>query len=264
LGTEVKSILMVILFYYCSVSAAKEVVLEEKVVDVEMQLENVKDKAKDGGGGGGPEETVSGEPIVEVKIEVEEVEVKSSKAADAVKAGVKRPLASEAMDESEGLSTYKHNWQIEESVVLLLYESVACLILFAGTKTAGEKTLKEEVEDKAGDDNNAEEEDMDEEGGEDGVNAKRRKTMSDIEALQRFMPQVELKTLETMEGGGCSHVVAIPSNSYYIPLHPVEKPVKTYPFTLDNFQDRAVMCVDNYQSVLVSAHTSAGKTVVAE
>jgi hypothetical protein len=106
-----KSIIMVILFYCCSVSAAKEVkevVLEEKVVDVEMELENVKDdKAKDGGGGGGPEETVSGEPIVEVKIEVEEVEVKSSEAAAAVKAGVKRPLASEAMDESEGLSTYK-------------------------------------------------------------------------------------------------------------------------------------------------------------
>jgi hypothetical protein len=101
---------MVILFYYCSVSAAKEVVLEEKVVDVEMQLENVKDKAKDGGGGGGgPEETVGGEPIVEVKIEVEEVEVKSSEAAAAVRAGVKRPLACEAMDESEGLSTYKHN-----------------------------------------------------------------------------------------------------------------------------------------------------------
>jgi superfamily II RNA helicase len=160
------------------------------------------------------------------------------------------------------LPTNKHNWQIEERRTAIIRER--CLILFVGTKTAGEKTVKEEVEDKAGDDNNAEEEDMDEEGGEDGVNAKRRKTMSDIEALQRFMPQVELKTLETMEGGGCSHVVAIPSNSYYIPLHPVEKPVKTYPFTLDNFQDRAVMCVDNYQSVLVSAHTSAGKTVVAE
>lgn len=100
--------------------------------------------------------------------------------------------------------------------------------------------------------------------GDKEVGSKRRKTISDIEALQRFLPQVELKTLETVEGGGCSHVVAIPSNSYYIPLHPIETPVKTYPFTLDRFQERAVTCVDNYQSVLVSAHTSAGKTAVAE
>lgn len=99
---------------------------------------------------------------------------------------------------------------------------------------------------------------------EDGVSVKRRKTMSDIEALQKYLPQVELKTLETLDGGGCSHVVAIPSNSYYIPLEPIGKPVKTYPFTLDTFQQRAVQCVDNYQSVLISAHTSAGKTVVAE
>jgi len=33
---------------------------------------------------------------------------------------------------------------------------------------------------------------------------------------------------------------------------------------LDPFQERSVLCLDNHQSVLVSAHTSAGKTVVAE
>lgn len=38
---------------------------------------------------------------------------------------------------------------------------------------------------------------------------------------------------------------------------------KQFPFTLDTFQMQAVKCVDNNQSVLVSAHTSAGKTVVA-
>ena len=36
-----------------------------------------------------------------------------------------------------------------------------------------------------------------------------------------------------------------------------------FPFTLDPFQRIAVACVQNEQSVLVSAHTSAGKTVVA-
>ncbi len=37
-----------------------------------------------------------------------------------------------------------------------------------------------------------------------------------------------------------------------------------YPFVLDPFQKEALHCIENCQSVLVSAHTSAGKTVVAE
>ena len=39
---------------------------------------------------------------------------------------------------------------------------------------------------------------------------------------------------------------------------------KVYPFELDPFQKAAIGCLDRNQSVLVSAHTSAGKTVVAE
>lgn len=39
---------------------------------------------------------------------------------------------------------------------------------------------------------------------------------------------------------------------------------KEYKFILDPFQQEALLCLDNNQSVLVSAHTSAGKTVVAE
>ena len=41
-------------------------------------------------------------------------------------------------------------------------------------------------------------------------------------------------------------------------------PAKTYPFELDTFQQKAVECLERGESVLVSAHTSAGKTVVAE
>lgn len=37
-----------------------------------------------------------------------------------------------------------------------------------------------------------------------------------------------------------------------------------YPFILDPFQKESLKCLENNQSVLVSAHTSAGKTVVAE
>ncbi|ODQ79273.1 hypothetical protein BABINDRAFT_162307 [Babjeviella inositovora NRRL Y-12698] len=62
------------------------------------------------------------------------------------------------------------------------------------------------------------------------------------------------------------HQVAVPPDYPYIPIgqHKREKDAKSYPFTLDPFQDTAVSCIDRNESVLVSAHTSAGKTVVAE
>lgn len=41
-------------------------------------------------------------------------------------------------------------------------------------------------------------------------------------------------------------------------------PAKTYPFTLDPFQAQAIKYITKNESVLVAAHTSAGKTVVAE
>ncbi|XP_071628148.1 exosome RNA helicase MTR4 isoform X2 [Temnothorax longispinosus] len=61
------------------------------------------------------------------------------------------------------------------------------------------------------------------------------------------------------------HEIAIPPNQEYVPLeHQQDKPAKEYKFILDPFQKEAILCIDNNQSVLVSAHTSAGKTVVAE
>ncbi|KAL6929733.1 ATP-dependent RNA helicase mtr4 [Hanseniaspora valbyensis] len=62
------------------------------------------------------------------------------------------------------------------------------------------------------------------------------------------------------------HQVAIPPNYNYIPIaeHVRVKEARTYPFTLDPFQDTSISCIDRNESVLVSAHTSAGKTVVAE
>lgn len=81
--------------------------------------------------------------------------------------------------------------------------------------------------------------------------------------LAEFMPQVKVKQVETVEG--CSHEVALPASDEYKPLKPrVGKAAKEYPFILDPFQREAILCIDNNQSVLVSAHTSAGKTVCAE
>jgi len=47
-------------------------------------------------------------------------------------------------------------------------------------------------------------------------------------------------------------------------LVPPTEPAKTYPFPLDPFQSQAISYIDKEESVLVAAHTSAGKTVVAE
>ena len=44
---------------------------------------------------------------------------------------------------------------------------------------------------------------------------------------------------------------------------PKEKIIK-YPFKLDFFQRAAIVCLENREHVFVAAHTSAGKTVVAE
>jgi ATP-dependent RNA helicase DOB1 len=43
-----------------------------------------------------------------------------------------------------------------------------------------------------------------------------------------------------------------------------DEPAKTYPFPLDPFQQTAISYISKNQSVLVAAHTSAGKTVTAE
>ncbi|ESW32214.1 hypothetical protein PHAVU_002G303000 [Phaseolus vulgaris] len=72
----------------------------------------------------------------------------------------------------------------------------------------------------------------------------------------------------------CVHEVAVPSG--YVsnkdselhgtlsnPLHNGAM-AKSYPFALDPFQQVSIACLERNESVLVSAHTSAGKTAVAE
>lgn len=63
------------------------------------------------------------------------------------------------------------------------------------------------------------------------------------------------------------HQVAVPPGYNYTPIAnhvPPAKPAREYKFTLDPFQQVSVHAIQRNESVLVSAHTSAGKTVVAE
>ncbi|GMY35165.1 DExH-box ATP-dependent RNA helicase DExH10 [Fagus crenata] len=72
----------------------------------------------------------------------------------------------------------------------------------------------------------------------------------------------------------CIHEVAVPSGYTSTKDESIHgtlsnpmyngKMAKTYQFTLDPFQSVSVACLERNESVLVSAHTSAGKTAVAE
>ncbi|EHK99185.1 P-loop containing nucleoside triphosphate hydrolase [Glarea lozoyensis ATCC 20868] len=63
------------------------------------------------------------------------------------------------------------------------------------------------------------------------------------------------------------HQVSLPPDYVYVPISQhksPEKPARTWPFELDPFQKVSIASIERNESVLVSAHTSAGKTVVAE
>ncbi|CAI4224198.1 unnamed protein product [Auanema sp. JU1783] len=87
----------------------------------------------------------------------------------------------------------------------------------------------------------------------------------DVETFGNEADVNRMKTI-TLETGNenCTHQVCLPVNYEFQPL--IDRntpPAKQYPFRLDSFQKEAIVCIENNQSVLVSAHTSAGKTVVA-
>ena len=79
------------------------------------------------------------------------------------------------------------------------------------------------------------------------------------------IPDKEVKIITNKFEGGF-HELIYPIN---IPepkniINKIENPATKYPFKLDQFQEKSILCLENHQSVLVSAHTSAGKTVVAQ
>ncbi|KAI3427412.1 hypothetical protein D9Q98_010327 [Chlorella vulgaris] len=70
-----------------------------------------------------------------------------------------------------------------------------------------------------------------------------------------------------VDGKSCTHEVAWPPGQEGGLLPPPPRagpPAREYPFPLDPFQQTAVNALEAGHSVLVAAHTSAGKTVVAE
>ncbi|CAI2379541.1 unnamed protein product [Moneuplotes crassus] len=62
----------------------------------------------------------------------------------------------------------------------------------------------------------------------------------------------------------CIHEQICPKGFKNREIDPDKPRSKEYKFTLDNFQEEAVKSIERQESVLVAAHTSAGKTAIAE
>ncbi|PWA56547.1 helicase superfamily 1/2, ATP-binding domain-containing protein [Artemisia annua] len=111
---------------------------------------------------------------------------------------------------------------------------------------------------------------------ENATNAEKRKSPEEISDLVDAETKNEelASKKQRVVARTCVHEVAVPNG--FVPskdesIHgTLSDPVfngemaKTYPFVLDPFQQISVSCLERKESVLVSAHTSAGKTAVAE
>lgn len=87
---------------------------------------------------------------------------------------------------------------------------------------------------------------------------------SAIEDLIPKAPQASTIKYE-IEGDNVLHYAALPDGMHSLDdVKFPDEPYLKYNFEFDEFQKCAIACVHNKDSVLVSAHTSAGKTVIAK
>ena len=90
------------------------------------------------------------------------------------------------------------------------------------------------------------------------------------EEKKRVKTDENARDLLTAQLHPCTHEVCLPKDLKVTEDDPIFNPplpaklVREYPFVLDNFQRKAIGCMERRESVLVAAHTSAGKTVCAE
>jgi ATP-dependent RNA helicase DOB1 len=103
------------------------------------------------------------------------------------------------------------------------------------------------------------------------IEEEKRKILADRAREQKQKEDAEIQASYV----ACKHEVSIPHGfevpggeeglrALRDPPFPTVNPARKYPFTLDPFQRLSIACLERGDSVLVSAHTSAGKTVVAE
>jgi hypothetical protein len=95
----------------------------------------------------------------------------------------------------------------------------------------------------------------------DGLAVTKKKKVTDIPTnpLELAQHQAQLQSNTTRTSWATTNLLPIRDFNSLIP-----NPAMKYPFTLDDFQQQAVARLERSESVFVAAHTSAGKTVVAE
>ncbi|KAJ3044020.1 hypothetical protein HDV00_003549 [Rhizophlyctis rosea] len=92
--------------------------------------------------------------------------------------------------------------------------------------------------------------------------AEGKKDIDDLLPAQPTLPDQALKTAKPQQKEW-AHIIDV--NAPFPEFHDlVPELAHQFPFELDVFQKRAVYHLENSESVFVAAHTSAGKTVVAE
>lgn len=213
----------------------------------------------------------------------------SSKKSKSAKASKRRrqdssppPDASDrkaASDINDGAEPRKRSKRAQEKAAVIGGEADQVDSMAALEKAEGDVTLGDiTVRSNDGDDSMAQDEDDDNK--TDAVIAQAEKVAKSMPVVtDDFEQEAEREVAATsgfakVEEGEkmklvhqVRHQVALPKDYPYIPISshvPNDPPARSYKFTLDPFQRVAVNSIERNESVLVSAHTSAGKTVVAE
>ncbi|KGG51936.1 hypothetical protein DI09_23p110 [Mitosporidium daphniae] len=86
---------------------------------------------------------------------------------------------------------------------------------------------------------------------------------SSIERLEYHRKTTMISSSSYTQFGAPKNTWAIPV-SLTDPVEPIANPILTFPFELDSFQKQSIYHLEQGHSIFVAAHTSAGKTVVAE
>jgi ATP-dependent RNA helicase DOB1 len=125
------------------------------------------------------------------------------------------------------------------------------------------------AEERNGNDNNGEDEDEDEEDDEAGKEGRskrpRKSDGNDPGPSKGVQPTItQHQEIITPDGRRVISFSALPADYVAHDFTPPAQPAKTYAFPLDPFQQAAIGFIEKGESVLVAAHTSAGKTVTAE
>jgi ATP-dependent RNA helicase DOB1 len=84
----------------------------------------------------------------------------------------------------------------------------------------------------------------------------------DVKACSGYDPDNLL--IETKLYDNCIHEQIWPKGFMKKEYDLKKTRAKEYKFTLDTFQEESIKCIERQESLLVAAHTSAGKTAIAE